>query len=58
MTDTERHDAAMRWLARNVAWSRSMEVHRAPTLRRSVLVALATLDHENLAHDRTHDRVA
>ena len=58
MTDTERHDAAMRWLARNVAWSRRIESFRDPTPRGPVLITFAASDHAGHRHDRRRDRVA
>ncbi len=58
MTDTDRHDAAMRWLARNVAWSRRMERYRDPSPHGAVLVRLTGLDPIEHRHDRRHDRVA
>jgi hypothetical protein len=58
MTDTERHDAAMRWLARNLAWSRRIEQHRGPARADAVLVTLAGPDHHDRREDRRHDRVA
>ena len=58
MTDTERHEAAMRWLARNLAWSRRIEAHRDRVPHGPVVHRLARADREAHRHDRRHDRVA
>ena len=55
MTDTG-HDAAMRWLARNVAWSIRIEQHRTAPRRRAALVALAGPDRHEHRDDRRRDR--
>ena len=57
MTDTE-HDAAMRWLARNIAWSIRIEQHRAPPPRRVALVAIAGPDRHAHRDRRRRERVA
>jgi hypothetical protein len=58
MTDTQRHDAGMRWLARNVAWSRRIESYRDPAPRGPVLVTLVGFDRDECRDERRHDRVA
>jgi hypothetical protein len=55
-TDTERA-AAMRWLARNVAWSRRISTLRAPPTHERVLVAFAAIDRNESVRSRS-DRVA
>jgi hypothetical protein len=58
MTDTEPDDAALRWLARNVAWSQRISALRAAPPSGSVLVAFSAIDRSQDADDRRRDRVA
>ena len=58
MDDTEREAAGLRWLARNVAWSRRLGEYRDPDRWTRVLVTLSALDRYERAHEVRHDRVA
>ena len=58
MDDMERDDAALRWLAGNLAWSRRLRAYRDPDRWTRVVVALSALDRYEQAHATRHDRVA
>jgi hypothetical protein len=58
MTDDERDDAARRWLARNLAWSRRLTEYRDPQRWTRVLVALTAIDRREHTETIRHDRVA
>jgi len=58
MDDMERNDAALRWLAGNLAWSRRLRAYRDPHRWTRVVVALSALDRYEQAHAARHDRVA
>lgn len=58
MDDTERDAAGLRWLARNVAWSRRLDDYRDPDRWTRVLVTLSALDRYERTCEVRRDRVA
>ena len=58
MDDSERSEAARRWLAGNLAWSRRLGEYRDPNRWTRVLVTLTALERYEHEHQVRHERVA